>query len=77
MASIAYIIVKLLAKEARRCANTQIREVIVAYYHFFEDRENVPLNTETDSNREQETKVYGYISSNDGKTPRDKPRRKY
>ena len=30
----SYIIVKLLAKEARRCANTQIREVIVAYYHF-------------------------------------------
>lgn len=39
MTSIAYIIVKLLAKEARRCANTQIREVIVAYYHFIEDRE--------------------------------------
>ena len=35
----SYIIVKLLAKEARRCANTQIREVIVAYYHFIEDRE--------------------------------------
>lgn len=51
----SYIIVKLLAREARRCANTQIREVIVAYYHFIEDRENVPLNTETDSNREQET----------------------
>lgn len=39
MTSIAYIIVKLLAREARRCANTQIREVIVAYYHFIEDRE--------------------------------------
>lgn len=39
MTSIAYIIVKLLAKEARRCANTQIREVMVAYYHFIEDRE--------------------------------------
>ena len=55
MTSIAYIIVKLLAREARRCANTQIREVIVAYYHFVENNENVPLNTETDSNREQET----------------------
>lgn len=51
----SYIIVKLLAKEARRCANTQIREVIVAYYHFVENKENVPLNTETDTNREQET----------------------
>ena len=50
MTSIAYIIVKLLAREARRCANTQIREVIVAYYHFVENNENVPLNTETDSN---------------------------
>lgn len=39
MTSIAYLIVKLLAREARRCANTQIREVIVAYYHFIEDRE--------------------------------------
>lgn len=55
MTSIAYVIVKLLAREARRCANTQIREVIVAYYHFVENKENVPLNTETDSNREQET----------------------
>lgn len=51
----SYIIVKLLAKEARRCANTQIREVIVAYYHFVENKENMPPNTETDSNREQET----------------------
>ena len=51
----SYIIVKLLAREARRCANTQIREVIVAYYHFVESKQNVPLNTETDSNREQET----------------------
>lgn len=55
MTFISYIIVKLLAKEARRCANTQIREVIVAYYHFVENKENVLLNTETDSNREQET----------------------
>lgn len=55
MTSIAYVIVKLLAREARRCANTQIREVIVAYYHFVENKENVPLNTEIDSNREQET----------------------
>ncbi|WP_308275058.1 hypothetical protein [Prevotella sp.] len=55
MTSIAYIIVKLLAREARRCANTQIREVIVAYYHFVENKENMPSNTETDSNREQET----------------------
>ena len=39
MTSASYIIVKLLAREARRCANTQIREVIVAYYHFIEDRE--------------------------------------
>lgn len=35
----SYIVVKLLAREARRCANTQIREVIVAYYHFIEERE--------------------------------------
>lgn len=55
MIFIAYIIVKLLAREARRCANTQIREVIVAYYHFVESKQNVPLKTETDSNREQET----------------------
>ena len=55
MTFVSYIIVKLLAREARRCANTQIREVIVAYYHFVENKENVPLNTETDSNREQET----------------------
>ena len=54
MTSIAYIFVKLLAREARRCANTQIREIIVAYYHFVENKENMPLNTETDSNREQE-----------------------
>lgn len=51
----SYIIVKLLAREARRYANTQIREVIVAYYHFVENKENMPSNTETDSNREQET----------------------
>lgn len=43
MTSIAYIIVKLLAKEARRCANTQIREVIVAYYHFIEEIEQESL----------------------------------
>lgn len=43
MTSIAYIIVKLLAREARRCANTQIREVIVAYYHFIEEREQKSL----------------------------------
>lgn len=55
MTSASYIIVKLLAREARRCANTQIREVIVAYYHFVENKENMPSNTETDSNREQET----------------------
>lgn len=55
MTSASYIIVKLLAREARRCANTQIREVIVAYYHFVENKQNVPLKTETDSNREQET----------------------
>ena len=39
MTSASYIIVKLLAREARRCAYTQIREVIVAYYQFIEDRE--------------------------------------
>lgn len=55
MTFVSYIVVKLLAREARRCANTQIREVIVAYYHFVENKQNVPLNTETDSNREQET----------------------
>lgn len=43
MTFISYIIVKLLAKEARRCANTQIREVIVAYYYFIEDREQESL----------------------------------
>ena len=39
----SYIIVKLLAREARRCANTQIREVIVAYYHFIEEGEQESL----------------------------------
>lgn len=39
----SYIIVKLLAKEARRCANTQIREVIITYYHFVEAREQESL----------------------------------
>lgn len=43
MTFVAYIIVKLLAREARRCANTQIREVIVAYYHFIEDRKQESL----------------------------------
>lgn len=38
MTFVSYIVMKLLAREARRCANTQIREVIVAYYHFIEDR---------------------------------------
>lgn len=55
MTFVSYIVVKLLAREARRCANTQIREVIVAYYHFVENKQNVPLKTETDSNREQKT----------------------
>lgn len=55
MTFVSYIVVKLLAREARRCANTQIREVIVAYYHFVENKQNVPLKTETDANREQET----------------------
>ena len=27
----------------------------MAYYHFVENKENVHLNTETDSNKEQET----------------------
>ena len=53
MAFASCIIVKLLAREARRCANTQIREVIVAYYHFVEKKENVPSNIETDSTGEQ------------------------
>lgn len=55
MTFVSSIVVKLLAREARRCANTQIREVIVAYYHFVENKQNVPLKTETDSNREQKT----------------------
>lgn len=38
MATFTYCIMNLLAKEARRCANTQIREVIVAYYHLVEER---------------------------------------
>lgn len=37
MTFVAYIIAKLLAREARKCANTQIREVIVAYYYFVEE----------------------------------------
>lgn len=49
MTSIAYMIVNLLAREARRCANTQIREVIVAYYHFVEESEQESqLETEND-----------------------------
>lgn len=43
MTFIAYIIVKLLAREARRCANTQIREIIVTYYHFIEARKQESL----------------------------------
>ena len=39
----SYVVVKLLAREARRCANTQIREVVVAYYHFIEEREQESL----------------------------------
>lgn len=38
MATFTYCIMNLLAKEARRCTNTQIREVIVAYYHLVEER---------------------------------------
>lgn len=33
-----YIVVSCLSREARRCANTQIKEVIIAYYHFFEEK---------------------------------------
>ena len=43
MTFVSYIVVKLLAREARRCANTQIREVVVAYYHFIEEREQESL----------------------------------
>lgn len=43
----SYIFVKLLAREARRCANTQIREVIVAYYYFVEEMDKkCQLDTE-------------------------------
>lgn len=38
MATFTYCIMDLLANEARRCANTQIREVIVAYYHLVEEK---------------------------------------
>lgn len=56
MASVAYIIVKLLAREARRCANTQIREVIVAYYYFIEERKQESL-TERESDVQQDAEV--------------------
>lgn len=56
MTSIAYTIVKLLAREARRCANTQIREVIVAYYHFIEDREQ-ESQLEAENNVQQNAHV--------------------
>lgn len=32
-----FFVVYLLAKEAKRCVETQIREVVVAYYNFFVD----------------------------------------
>lgn len=56
MTSIAYIIVKLLAREARRCANTQIREIIVAYYHFVEARKQ-KSKIERESDVQQNTQV--------------------
>lgn len=56
MTSIAYIIVKLLAKKARRCANTQIREIIVAYYHFIEARKQ-ESKIERESDVQQNTQV--------------------
>lgn len=47
MTFVAYIIAKLLAREARKCANTQIREVIVAYYYFVEEMDKkCQLDTE-------------------------------
>ena len=52
----SYIIVKLLAREARRCANTQIREVIVAYYHFVESRKQ-ESKIERKSDVQQNTQV--------------------
>lgn len=56
MTSIAYIIVKLLAREARRCANTQIREIIVTYYHFIEARKQ-ESKIERESDVQQNTQV--------------------
>ena len=56
MTSIAYIIVKLLAREARRCANTQIREIIVTYYHFIEARKQ-ERKIERESDVQQNTQV--------------------
>lgn len=56
MTSASYIIVKLLAREARRCANTQIREVIVAYYHFMESRKQ-ESKIERKSDVQQNTQV--------------------
>ena len=56
MTSIAYIIVKLLAREARRCANTQIREIIVAYYLFVEARKQ-KSKIERESDVQQNTQV--------------------
>lgn len=34
---IAGIFIKLLIDEAKKCIDTQVREVIVAYYHFYEE----------------------------------------
>ena len=56
MTFVSYIIVKLLAREARRCANTQIREVIVAYYHFVEARKQESKN-ERENDVQQNTVV--------------------
>ena len=56
MTFVSYIIVKLLAREARRCANTQIREVIVAYYHFVEARKQESKN-ERENDVQQKTVV--------------------
>lgn len=52
----SYIIVKLLAREVRRCANTQIREIIVAYYHFVEARKQ-KSKIERESDVQQNTQV--------------------
>lgn len=56
MTFVSYIIVKLLAREARRCANTQIRDVIVAYYHFVEARKQESKN-ERENDVQQNTVV--------------------